>query len=60
MRSETFTPSSGHSAITNERDLKMRNPRPVEGRARNYGYQGSLSDSHLGSQLGGRKQHGQG
>ncbi len=39
--------------ITNERDLTMRSPRPVEGRARGYGYQGPLSDSRLGSRTGG-------
>ncbi len=33
----------------------MRNPRPVEGRAKNYGYQGSLSDGRLGPQIGGFK-----
>ncbi len=54
---ETFTPSSGHSAIMNERDLKVRSPQPVECRARNYGYQESLSDSRSDSQMGGHKQH---
>ncbi len=31
----------------------MRSPRPVDGRARNYGYQGSLSDGRLGGSDGG-------
>ncbi len=47
-----FAPSSGHSPITNERKLKMRSFRPVEGRAGNYVYQGSLSDDRLRSQMG--------
>ncbi len=46
-------PSSGHSAVTNERDLEMRSPRPVEGRARYCGYQGSSSDGRLGPKMGG-------
>ncbi len=54
--SEAFTPSSGHNAIMNERDLKVRSSRPVECRARNYGCQESLSDSRSGSQMGGYKQ----
>ncbi len=58
MRSETFTHSSIHSTITNERILKMSNPRPVDGRATNYGYQGSLNDSRLGSQTGDFKHPG--
>ncbi len=33
--------------ITNERNLKMRSPRPAEDRARNYTSQGPLVDSHL-------------
>ncbi len=48
-----FTHSSRHSAIPNERILKMGSPRPVEGRARNYGYKGSSSDGRLGPQMGG-------
>ncbi len=51
-----FEPSNGHSPITNERNLKMRNPRPVEGRAGNYIYQGSLCDGRLGPQIGGYSQ----
>ncbi len=30
------TPLSIHGVIQNERNLKMRSPRPMEGRARNY------------------------
>ncbi len=51
------THSSRHSVIPNERILKMRSSRPVDGRARNYEYQGSLIDSRLGPQMGGFKQH---
>ncbi len=47
-----LSPSSRHGAMTNERNLTMRSPRPVEGRARNYGYQGSLSDGCLSHQMG--------
>ncbi len=47
--------SSRHSAVTNERILKMRSPRPVKGRAGNYVYQGSLSDCRLEPQMGGFK-----
>ncbi len=46
-------PSSGHSAMTNERDLKVRSHQPMEGRARKCGQQGSLSDGRLGPQMGG-------
>ncbi len=38
-------------AKINERNIEIRNPRPVEDREKNYGYQGSLSDSRLGSQI---------
>ncbi len=31
----------------------VRSPRPFEGRARDYGYQGSLSDGRLGPRSGG-------
>ncbi len=31
----------------------MTSPRPVDGRERKYGYQGSLSDGRLGSQMVG-------
>ncbi len=55
VKSEKFTPSSGYSAITKERDLKMRSPRPVEGRAKNYVYQGSFSSGRLRLQIGGFK-----
>ncbi len=30
---------------------ELNSPRPAEGRARNYGYQGSLSDGRLGYQV---------
>ncbi len=43
--------SSRHGTITNERSLRMRSPRPVEGRASKYGYQGSSSDGRLGYQM---------
>ncbi len=33
----------------------MRSSRPMEGRARNYGYQESLSDDRLRPQMGGFK-----
>ncbi len=48
-------PSSRYSTITNERNLKMRIPRPVEGLSRIYGYHGSLNEGRLGSQMGGFK-----
>ncbi len=48
-------PSRGYSAVTNERDLKMGSPRPVEGRARYCGYQGSSSDGRLGPKMGGSR-----
>ncbi len=35
--------------------MKMRSPRPVEGRVGNYVYQGSLSAGRLGPQMGGFK-----
>ncbi len=35
----------------------MRDSRPVEDRARNYGYQGSLSGGHLGAQMGDHRHH---
>ncbi len=50
-------PSSRHRAITKGRNLKFRSPGPVEGQARNHGYQGLLSDSRLGPQMGGFKQN---
>ncbi len=56
MMSEAFTPSSRYSVIPNKRKLKMRSPRPVEGRARNLGHQGPWSDSYLGPHVGGFKQ----
>ncbi len=37
----------------NERNVNTKSPQYVEGRARNYGYQGgSLSDCHVGAQMG--------
>ncbi len=36
-----------------EGNLKTISPRPVEGRARNYGYERSLSNGRLGAQMGG-------
>ncbi len=52
VKGETFMPSSGHSAIMKERDLKMKSPRPVESRAKKYEYQGSVNDGRLGFQMG--------
>ncbi len=37
-----FTPLSGHIVITNEGRLKMINPRPADGRARNYIFQATV------------------
>ncbi len=54
MRSETFTLLRRHSAIMNEGILKMRGPRPANGRAaRNYGQSGSFSNGRLGMQTEG-------
>ncbi len=36
------------SAAESKRDMKMGSPGPVEDRAMNYGYQGSLSDGRSG------------
>ncbi len=49
MRGKTFTLSTGHRAITNERSLKMRSPRPIGGRV-------SLNDGRLEPQTEGFKQ----
>ncbi len=52
---KTFMPSSRRSMIPNERNLKMLSPRPVNGRARNYGYQRLWTDGRVGPQMGGLK-----
>ncbi len=49
-------PSSRYSTTTNERNLKIRIPRPVDCRAGNHVYQDSLSDGRLGTQMEGFKQ----
>ncbi len=58
VRSETFASSSRHSVILNERNLKMGGHQPVDGRARNDGYQGSLNDGRFGAQMGVRLESG--